>query len=209
MGGDRCRAEPGGDRARRHEARLKRQRAQQQIAAHHHLGAQHRRLHAQRHPLDEQARREQQRRHPLPHQVGHGRAGQFEPRHAQPAVHQQRAQHRRHREAGDDVAQWPRGVLHAAHPAVARRRHQDRGHADDRDPHPRQRLVGDVPPTPRPVPTPAAPPRPAPRRRSARRGPAPARWPAPLPRPPPRGRPRRRTAPNGRWCRRTGTSSAS
>ena len=56
----------------------------------------------------------------------------------------QRAQHRRQREAGDDVAQRARGVLHAAHPAVARRRDQDRRHPEDRDPDPRQRLVGDV-----------------------------------------------------------------
>ena len=124
--------------------------------------------------------------HPLPHQVRDRRAGELQPRHAEPAVHQQRTQHRRHREAGDDVAQRACGVLHAAHPAVARRRDQDRRHAHDRDPDPRQRGCRRCHRR-RPTPTPTAPRRPRPRRRSACPGPAPARWPARLPRrPPPR-----------------------
>ncbi len=81
---------------------------------------------------------------PLPHQVGDCRPRKLQSRHAQPAVHQQRAQHCRHREPEYDVAQRPRGVLNAAHPAVARRRDQDGGHADDRDPHPRQCRRRDV-----------------------------------------------------------------
>ena len=96
------------------------------------------------HPLDQQGAAEHQRGQPLTDEVGDRRPRQLEPRHAQPAVHQQRAQHSRHREPGDDVAQRPGGVLHAAHPAVARGRDQDRGHADDRDAHPRQCGGGDV-----------------------------------------------------------------
>ena len=142
--GDGGSAEPGGDGACRYEAGLERHRAQQQIATHDDLGAQHRRLDPQRHPLGEQRAQEQQRGHPLPHQVGDRRTGQLQPRHAEPAVHQQRAQHGRHREPRDDVAQRPSGVLHATHPAVARRRDQNRRHANDRDANPRQRGSGDI-----------------------------------------------------------------
>ena len=90
------------------------------------------------------ARRNSSGGQPLPDQIRDGRPHQLEPGHAQPSVHQKRAQHRGQREAGDDVAQRAHGVLHAAHPAVARRRDEDRRHPEDRDSHPRQRLVGDL-----------------------------------------------------------------
>ena len=144
VGGDGGRAEPRGDRACGDEARLERQRAQHQVAAHHHLRPQHRRSHPQRDLLDQQRPAEQRRGQPLTDHVGHRRAGQPQLGHAQPAVHQQRAQHRRHREAEHDVAQRPDGVLHAAHPPVARRGTRIAGAAEHGDPHPRQRRVGDL-----------------------------------------------------------------
>ena len=98
----------------------------------------------QRHPLDKKRTTEQQGGNPLADQIGDRRTDKLQPRHTEPAVHEQRAQHGRHREPEDDVAQRSRGVLHAAHPSVARSRDQDGGHADDRDPHPRQRCPGDV-----------------------------------------------------------------
>ena len=70
-------------------------------------------------PLGNQCPAEQCRGHPLAHQVRQRRAGQFQPRQAQPAVHQHRTQQRADHESGDDVAQWARGVLHTTHPAVA------------------------------------------------------------------------------------------
>ncbi len=141
---DRGRTEAGRHRTGRDEARLKRHGAQQQIPAHHQLGPQHRRVQAQRNLFRQQRPDEHRRRDPLPHQVGHRGARQLQPRHSQPAVHQQRTQHRRHRESGHDVAQRTHGVLHTAHPAVAGQRDEDRGRSQDRDPQPRQRRLGDL-----------------------------------------------------------------
>ena len=139
VGGHRSRAEPGGDGARRHEAGLERHRPQQQVAAHHQLGPQHRRLDPQWHPFSQQCPAEQQRGQPLTDQVGDRGSGQAQPRHAEPAVDQQRTQQRRHREPRHDIAQRPHGVLHPPHPAVAGQRHQDRRGGQYRDPQPRQR----------------------------------------------------------------------
>ena len=61
----------------------------------------------QPHPLGQQCPAEQHRRQPLPHQVRHRRSDQPEPRQPGPAVYQQRAQQRRHREARNHVPQRP------------------------------------------------------------------------------------------------------
>ena len=109
VGGDGGGAEPGGHRTRRDEAGLKGQRAQHQIAAHHHLRAQHRGSSRSGTRSDQQRSAEQHRGQPLPDQVGHRRTGQPQPRHTQPAVHQQRAQHRRHtrtRQTRSAAAAW-------------------------------------------------------------------------------------------------------
>ena len=89
---------------------------------------------------------------------------------AQPAVHEQRTQHRRQAEPDQHIAQRPHGVLHPPHPAVAGRRHQDRRHAEDRDAHPWHRGGGDARAgsRARDHATPAAPRPTAPPRRSTR-----------------------------------------
>ena len=119
-------------------------RAQHQVATHHHLRAQHRRLDAQRHPLDQQRAQNNSAASHCPTRFATADPASSSRGMPEPAVHQQRAQHGGHREPRHDVAQRPCRVLHAAHPAVARRRDQDRRHPEDRDPNPRQRLVGDL-----------------------------------------------------------------
>ena len=123
MRADRRHAEPGGDRGRGQEAgldaapRIGRSRPSRSCRR------DDRRAGAQRSRLPDRARSGTAAGHGLSGHVGDGRAGQAPAR---------REDEPRAEDRGEDVGpeheeQWPAGVLHAAHPAVAGRGEQQAG----------------------------------------------------------------------------------
>ena len=144
MGGGHRGAEPGGDGGRGQEARLEREAAGHQVAAHGELRAQGRRAGAPRAAaLPHERAEEEPGADALAEHVRPRRADQTEPGERADPVHEDDAGDRRHSVAREDVAQRSRGVLHAAHPPVARQGHQQQRGADQRHPQPAHRALGD------------------------------------------------------------------
>ncbi len=126
------RADTRRDGRRREGADLERAAAQNEVAVGDQLLGHERPVDAQAHPLAAQRGDEQGARDGLGDDVGPRRADQAEPG----RVDQDRGQGGRDQEREGHEPHGALGVLHRAHPALARTRDQEEGRAEDRDAQP-------------------------------------------------------------------------